>query len=147
VQRKKLKKTRSRTDPRYILAGYYLAEVYTQAADRGFRPINLNVKNAAEFMMHLATGTPQAYEPKNAPVPPMHDRLTRAFLNIVWARTLKSDAHDRVDMERLAEQFLAKHRALFAEIVLTESGEFPNQKIPVGGHGKSIVLIPKATQP
>lgn len=131
----------SRTDPKYILAGYYLAEVYKQSADRGFRAINLCVKNAAEFMVRLATGKPQEYEPKDYRPPPMSERLTSAFLNLIWSRTRKSDAHDRVDMERLAEQFLAKHRTLLAEIVLTESGQFPNQKIPVGG--MPITLIPK----
>lgn len=133
----------SRTDPKYILAAYYLAEVYTQAADRGFRPINLNVKNASEFMVHVATGTPQAFEEKNKPVPPMAERLTRAFVNIIWSHGRKNDAHDRVDMERLAEQFLAKHRALLAEIMFTESGEFPTQKIPVSQ--QPITLIPKRT--
>lgn len=133
----------TRVEPKYILAGYYLAEVYKQAADRGFRPINLNVKSGAEFMTHVATGTPQAFEIKDAPVPPMVERLTRAFLNIIWSHGRRHDAHDRVDMERLAEQFLAKHRALLAEIMFTESGEFPTQKIPVSQ--QPITLIPKRT--
>jgi hypothetical protein len=107
-------------EPKWILASYYLAEVYRQSADRGFRPINLNVTNAAEFMEHLARMTPKLYEEmKPAVVAPMNERLSKAFLNVIWSRGRKHNADDRVDMERLAEKFLDEHRVLIAELALT----------------------------
>lgn len=136
-------KKKTRTGAEWLLAGYYCSVIYKESADRGFRPINLNIKFAGEFMIALATGKRESWDKAAGPHPdPMGTRLSKAFLNLIWSRRHVSDAHDRVDMERLAEAFMAEHRMLFAELVLVESGEFPNTKIPVGG--QPITLIPKA---
>jgi len=107
-------------DPKYVLAGHYLSVIYREMAVRGFKPINLRVSNCGEFMEHLARGTPQLYEEKSpAVVAPMDERLSKAFMNVIWAAGRKSNADDRVDMERLAERFLEEHKNLIAELALT----------------------------
>jgi hypothetical protein len=111
VQRKKV------VDPKWILAGHYFAVVYHETAIRGFKPLNLQVTNGAEFMEHLARGTAPEWR-RDDTKDPKEVRLSRAFLGLIWSHGRKHNADDRVDMERLAERFIEEHRLLFAEITL-----------------------------
>lgn len=112
-----------RADAKWILGSYYLSTIYREVASRSVRPINLNVSSAASFMVHLANGTEEiwlggVYGARVA-TKPMNERLTQAFLNIVWSHGRRNNADDRVDMERLADKFILEHGELFAELVLT----------------------------
>jgi hypothetical protein len=114
---------RKQVDPKWVLAGHYLSTIYWEAAVRGHKPIDLRVSNAAEFVGHLARGTEWDYsgcERGEKPAVKLPaERLTLAFLALIWSHGRKHNADDRVDMERLADRFLDEHRALFAELALT----------------------------
>ena len=109
---------RKSVDPKWITGAHYLSVVYRESANRGFKPINLSVTNAAEFMEHLARGTTNEWE-RGTTVLPKEERLTNALLNVIWSHGRKHNADDRIDMERLAERFLVEHRLLIAELALT----------------------------
>lgn len=108
---------------KWILGSHYLSTCYREFAVRGFRPINLLCSNAALFMEELARGVEASYSGSTRETVPTkksrEERLTWAFLSIIWSHGRKSNADDRVDMERLAEKFLDEHRVLIAEIALT----------------------------
>lgn len=112
----------NRMNPKWVLAAHYLSMVYNEVAVRGFKPVNLNVAGAAEFMEQLGTGTETVYVQGGRRLDKSkkcaNERLSWALLNIVWSHGRKPTADDRVDMERLAAKFLDNYRELLAELTL-----------------------------
>lgn len=111
-----------KVDVKWTLGCHYLSLIYKEVATRGHKPINLNVANAAEFVEQLGNGTDVTYVGSLRKIEKAKksasERLTWAFLNIIWSHGRKPTADDRVDMERLAEKFLVEYRELFAELAL-----------------------------